>query len=430
MLAGRGVGAQRAKHNRPSTTGLWRWEHGCSGDVHAMSLRAHSRWRRAYPHHSHFGTHWRLKTPPSGTTLSTISRNGCVVGGWSLGTAIEVSYTAPAALRPAINGRLQADIEQAASLDGRTVSAMFDLYDTYYDATSRPLFETDLRNKDFVIALREPSGALAGFSTLAVLEAEIGGERLRAIYSGDTIIDHAHWGTQALAFTWIRFAGDDQGVGAGASALLVPDRQGASHLSLPFGVLRLPSIRTGTRRRRRRRARSWTSWRAGDSATAYDAERGVVSFPQSRGHLKPALGGDRAGGGGAAGRGVLPAQQSRLRPRRRARVPDRARVRQSAPARPPRVRAGSCCMSGWAAILGAAATKAKPSSAPAPTPRRDADRAAAEHPRRQRRERVRPRPRLRGDRRGRSLPRAGADPRLRRAAPLDRSRRRRRSRMP
>ena len=95
-----------------------------------MSVRARLRWRRAYPHHSHFGTHWRLKTPASGTTLSTVRRNGCVVGGWSLGTAIEISYTAPTALGQAVSGRLQADIERAASLDGRTVNEMFDLYGT------------------------------------------------------------------------------------------------------------------------------------------------------------------------------------------------------------------------------------------------------------------------------------------------------------
>ena len=100
--------------------------------------------------------------------------------------------------------QLSSTVDRVDTLSDGAVDAMFSLYDQYYDATSRPLFEADLRNKDYVVTLREPSGALAGFSTLAVLEAEIGGTRLRAIYSGDTIIDQAHWGTQALAFTWIR----------------------------------------------------------------------------------------------------------------------------------------------------------------------------------------------------------------------------------
>jgi hypothetical protein len=106
-----------------------------------------------------------------------------------LGTAIEILYTAPTAPRPAVSGRLQADIERAASLDGRTVNEMFDLYGTYCDATSPSLFEQDLGSKDFVV-LRDDAGAVAGFSTLATVDAPFG----RAIYSGDTIIDRAHWG--------------------------------------------------------------------------------------------------------------------------------------------------------------------------------------------------------------------------------------------
>src|SRR5262245_57999108 len=103
--------------------------------------------------------------------------------------------------------QLAATVDPVASLSERAIGAMFDLYNHYYDAPSRPLFEADLRNKDYVATLGEPAGTLAGFSTLAVMTAEIGGKPLRAIYSGDTIIDYAHWGTQALAFTWIRFAG-------------------------------------------------------------------------------------------------------------------------------------------------------------------------------------------------------------------------------
>ena len=63
--------------------------------------------------------------------------------------------------------QLSATIDRVDTLSDRAVGAMFNLYDQYYDATSRPLFEADLRAKDYVVTLREPSGALAGFSTLA-----------------------------------------------------------------------------------------------------------------------------------------------------------------------------------------------------------------------------------------------------------------------
>src|SRR5262249_25142996 len=62
----------------------------------------------------------------------------------------------------------------------------------------------------------------------------------------------------------------------------------------------------------------------------------------------------RAGRGGAARRGVLPAAQSRLRAGRGAGVPDRARRGQSAPAGAAGGRAGAAGLGGWAAILGAA----------------------------------------------------------------------------
>ena len=193
----------------------------------------------------------------------------------------------PAAAPPARAARqLAATIDHVGSLTDRAIGAMFDLYDKYYAATARSLFEADLRNKDFVVTLREPSGALAGFSTLAVLTAEIGGERLRAIYSGDTIIDHAHWGTQALAFTWIRFAGTIK-AWAPEQPLnwfqIVKGHRTNRYLTA-FSVDFFPRWDSPTPARSRAVMDALARARfAGD----YDAGRGVVSFPQSRGHLKP-----------------------------------------------------------------------------------------------------------------------------------------------
>ena len=200
-----------------------------------------------------------------------------------MGTAIEISYTAPTAPRSAVSGRLQADIERAASLDGRTVNEMFDLYGTYYDATSPSLFEQDLGNKDFVVVLRDDAGAVAGFSTLAIVDAPFG----RAIYSGDTIIDRAHWGTQALAFTWLRFAGELKAQAPDSPLywfLIVKGHRTYRYLSA-FSVDFYPHWQKPTP--------SWAQAIMAELACrrfhdAYDAARGVVSFPQSRGHLKPA----------------------------------------------------------------------------------------------------------------------------------------------
>src|SRR5262245_6588707 len=192
-------------------------------------------------------------------------------------------FVAPGVARGA--RQLAATVERVATLDTRAIGAMFGLYDSYYDASSRALFEADLGNKHFVVMLREPSGALAGFSTLAVLEAEIGGTRLRAIYSGDTIIDYAHWGTQALAFTWIRFAGS---IKAWAPQLplywflIVKGHRTYRYLSA-FSIDFHPHWQAPTPAPTREIMDALASHRFG---CAYDATRGVVSFAQSRGHLR------------------------------------------------------------------------------------------------------------------------------------------------
>ncbi|HEY9765983.1 MAG TPA: hypothetical protein V6C82_06440, partial [Chroococcales cyanobacterium] len=45
-----------------------------------------------------------------------------------------------------------------------------------------------------------------GFSTLCLMEEEVENISVRAFFSGDTIIDRAHWGSMALEKTWSRFA--------------------------------------------------------------------------------------------------------------------------------------------------------------------------------------------------------------------------------
>src|SRR5262245_38979523 len=46
--------------------------------------------------------------------------------------------------RPERASRLLAHVERRANLEARTISQMYDLYATYYDATSPSLFEQDL----------------------------------------------------------------------------------------------------------------------------------------------------------------------------------------------------------------------------------------------------------------------------------------------
>jgi hypothetical protein len=96
---------------------------------------------------------------------------------------------------------------EVAGLSEGDQREMYALYERYYDGSSWALFAADLAGKDRVVVLRDRSGFLQGFSTLAVYERSFEGAPVRVIFSGDTVVDESHWGQQALAFGWLRLAG-------------------------------------------------------------------------------------------------------------------------------------------------------------------------------------------------------------------------------
>ena len=225
-----------------------------------------------------------LKAQPFGITL--LGRNQIFPGVHKVNIPIELAHNQISEPRHATKRRPQAYIKRLSALESRSISEMYDLFGVYYDATSRSLFDSDLSDKDFVVVLHDETGAVVGFSTLAILNVEIEGCPLRAIYSGDTIIDRAYWGTQALAFTWLRFAGAVKAQVPDCPLywfLIVKGHRTYRYLSA-FSVDFYPNWKTPTP--------CWAqSIMAGLARRrfkdAYDAERGVVSFQQSRGHLKP-----------------------------------------------------------------------------------------------------------------------------------------------
>lgn len=81
------------------------------------------------------------------------------------------------------------------------------IYLTYYDGNNETQILSDLRNKSEVLLIY-CSDVLVGFTTLQVYECQWKGEEIRIVYSGDTIVDRAHWGQQALAFAWIARMGE------------------------------------------------------------------------------------------------------------------------------------------------------------------------------------------------------------------------------
>jgi hypothetical protein len=85
------------------------------------------------------------------------------------------------------------------------IARMYDVFQDHFENTSQEIFRRDLDNKNWVILLRDAdSMAIQGFSTLACYKSRIKDKRVGVVYSGDTIIRPAYWGTFTLPRTWIR----------------------------------------------------------------------------------------------------------------------------------------------------------------------------------------------------------------------------------
>jgi hypothetical protein len=182
-------------------------------------------------------------------------------------------------------GRLTAQVRDRAALSAGDVARMYALYATYYDGTSCALFAADLAGKSHVIELTV-DGALVGFSTLAVLPFEHRGAANLALFSGDTIIDQSHWGEQALVAAFCRFAGRLRAQRDVPLYWLLISKgyRTYRYLSL-FARTYYPQHAAPTPAAMQERLDALAQRKFG---AAYDAAAGVVRFPQSRGHLKPA----------------------------------------------------------------------------------------------------------------------------------------------
>ena len=102
---------------------------------------------------------------------------------------------------------LEGKILAVEALSDGQRDAMFALMDRYYDHMTRAQFEADLEEKQWVIYVADgDTDALRGFSTQALLEVPGEAGPVRALYSGDTIMDqHARTST-ALTRWWGRLA--------------------------------------------------------------------------------------------------------------------------------------------------------------------------------------------------------------------------------
>jgi hypothetical protein len=82
---------------------------------------------------------------------------------------------------------------------------MYTLLVHYFNNVTRPQFERDLAEKEWVITLADAaSGQIQGFSTLMRLQVVVDDRPVVAFFSGDTIIHQDYWGETELPRLWGR----------------------------------------------------------------------------------------------------------------------------------------------------------------------------------------------------------------------------------
>ncbi|MBL4807721.1 MAG: hypothetical protein JKY31_10585 [Rhodobacteraceae bacterium] len=103
---------------------------------------------------------------------------------------------------------LISDCVNIHALNAGEVEELYHLYNKYYAATTFASFESDFSKKNKVILLRNENHGIEGFSTLEISSEKFGGQEIHVLFSGDTIIDEAYWGTQALSRKFLEVTGE------------------------------------------------------------------------------------------------------------------------------------------------------------------------------------------------------------------------------
>jgi hypothetical protein len=166
--------------------------------------------------------------------------------------------------------------------------AMYEIFARHYDCVSLEQFLIDLSEKDCVLMLRNADGAICGFSTQKVFRVTVGGTAVRAVFSGDTIVDRAYWGEQELGRCWCRYVSSVFWEEPDVPLYWFLISKGyRTYLYLPlFFESFYPNCEAPTPAFEQR---VLDTLAAAKFPGHYCPESGLVEFPQSQGQLKPHL---------------------------------------------------------------------------------------------------------------------------------------------
>lgn len=165
---------------------------------------------------------------------------------------------------------------------------MYEIFARHYDCVSPVQFQQDLSEKDCVLVLRNGEQAICGFSTQKVFRVSVGGKSVRAVFSGDTIVDQAYWGEQELGRCWCRYVSSVYWEQPDLPLYWFLISKGyRTYLYLPlFFEVFYPNYQAATPDFEQR---VLDALGIAKFPHHYQSQNGLIEFPSSQGQLKPHL---------------------------------------------------------------------------------------------------------------------------------------------
>jgi hypothetical protein len=186
---------------------------------------------------------------------------------------------------------LKAITRSVESITADERMAMHALMTAHYEAVPRQRFEDDLLRKDEVVILTDENEAIRGFTTIAWNPAGMM-EEGDILYSGDTIIDRACWGTQELVRAFCRRAGVWKRKNPGRRLYWFLISKGhRTYMYLPLFARRFHPHPAHEETELAELAGRVAAVLFGD---AWKPEEGIVRFESSHGHLREELAVERS----------------------------------------------------------------------------------------------------------------------------------------
>ena len=184
--------------------------------------------------------------------------------------------------------QLSAEVKTLGEVCESSRSAMYKVYSEHYDATGRIQFNKDLDSKTHIVLMRDQSGVVQGFSSLARYWRNYLGRKIQVVYSGDTVIHREYWGEQVLPERWIKLTGQFKREAPDAPLywfLIVKGHRTYRYLSI-FSKEYYPSYKQPTPIETQKLIDELAIERFTEF---YKPATGLIQFPQSRGHLKASI---------------------------------------------------------------------------------------------------------------------------------------------